>query len=509
MATTRAILQVLDNYQKCKLDFVEAICELSTKEQNVEVLHSSGVLQFLKPLLLDTIPHVQQAAAFALGRMANFSEDLAIGIVDNNIHYQALRSLKELNRYNKKPAACMLGGIAKHNSQLAQEIVDIGSVEQIVLCLEEFEPGVKEVGCSAVGYIAKHGLNFAESVINAKAVPLLVISIQDTDLALRRASVLALAEIAKHGANVAQVVVDATAVPLLATLITHPDAKLKRNACYCLSSISKHSPELANIVVGAGIFPKIYISLKDADPQVRRNAAILIREVCKHTPTLAQIVVGGGGAAAIVENVTDTRGSERLPSIMTMGFIASFSETFADMLVSLNGIPPLVDALNTEPEDHIKSACVWSLGHIARHTSTNALSVAQCGALQKIVVLLLSPRSCEDLKSKCVKTLKGVIQKLRHLPALDALLQGPKLPEDLLKLLVLQLEKILENDEDGRTHFVTSGGFEKLQKSSIEPDNELKQSIEHINTFYPVEIVQYYSPNYPDLLLRKVIRGES
>ena len=53
---------------------MQQIAELSTRPQNIETLQAANVMQLLRPLLLDIIPTVQQTAALALGRLANYSD---------------------------------------------------------------------------------------------------------------------------------------------------------------------------------------------------------------------------------------------------------------------------------------------------------------------------------------------------------------------------------------------------------------------------------------------------
>ncbi|KAI5071188.1 hypothetical protein GOP47_0013439 [Adiantum capillus-veneris] len=508
MATTRSILNVLDTYQRSRLSFAEDVAELASKWQNVEALHTAGFMQFLKPLLLDSVPQVQQTAALALGYLANYNEDLSSAVVAQKIHLQLAQSLKELDRYSKRPAAHVLNAVAKHTPALAQAVVDSGAVDELVLCLEEFDTAVKETGASALGHIARHTSKLAETVVNAGAVPLLVVCVQESELPLRRASVLALANIAKHSPKLAQVVVDTNTLSLVAPLINHPDARLKRQVYCCLSSVAKHSEDLAKKVVAANVFPKSLLSLKDTDSQVRRNASLVVREVCKHTAELASLVVCGSGAAAIVENVTETIGNERLPGIMALGYIAAFDEILAEKIIGVNGIPSLLDALSNEEEDHIKSASAWSLGQIGRHCAHHALAVAKAGVLPKLLSTFLFPGSSEDLRTKCQRALRAIISSLTHLPALDSLLQGPRIPDDITSVLVAQLAKILLNDPDARTLFVTSGGLEKLQKLHVEVGSELKQMVDSINACYPEEIVHYYSPGYSGVLLQKITESK-
>ena len=52
-------------------------------------------MQLLRPLLLDIIPTVQQTAALALGRLANYSDDMAEAVVKSDILPQLIYSLGE------------------------------------------------------------------------------------------------------------------------------------------------------------------------------------------------------------------------------------------------------------------------------------------------------------------------------------------------------------------------------------------------------------------------------
>ena len=88
-------------------------------------LHSTGVMSLLRPLLLDIVPSVQQTAALALGRLANYSDDLAEAVVKGDILPQLVYSLAEQNRFYKKAAAFVLRAVAKHSPPLAQVGVSI------------------------------------------------------------------------------------------------------------------------------------------------------------------------------------------------------------------------------------------------------------------------------------------------------------------------------------------------------------------------------------------------
>ena len=61
------------------------------------IQQETGVLDLLRPLLLDSDPSVQQNAALALGRLANYSPQLAEKIVASEIVPQLVASILKNN----------------------------------------------------------------------------------------------------------------------------------------------------------------------------------------------------------------------------------------------------------------------------------------------------------------------------------------------------------------------------------------------------------------------------
>lgn len=124
---------------------------------------------------------------------------------------------------------------------------------------------------------------------------------------------------------------------------------------------------------------------------------------------------------------------------MALGFIAAFSETLALAVIAEQGLGPLVAALAGETEDHLRAAAAWSLGQVGRHTPDHARAVADTGVLLSLAALGGAPGASEDLATKCRRALKGVVAKLGFLPALDALVHAPALPESVMKLVLEQV----------------------------------------------------------------------
>ncbi|KAM8730797.1 sperm-associated antigen 6 [Acanthopagrus schlegelii] len=500
--TQRQIIQVFEQYQKSRMQFVQTVADLASRPQNIDILQNAGVLSLLRPLMLDVVPSVQQTAALALGRLADHSDDLAEAVVKEDILPQLVHSLASQNRFYKKAAAFVLRAVAKHSPELSQAVVGCGGVDALVLCLEEFDPGVKEAAAWALGYIARHNASLAQSVVDAGAVPLLVFCLREPEMAVKRIAASTLSDISKHTAELAQTVVDNGAIAHLAQMILNPDAKLKRQVFAALSQISKHSVSLAEMVIEAEILPAAVTCLRDPDEYVRKNVSTLMREVVKHTPELSQVIVNCGGMVAVIDYLGNCRGNLRLPGIMMLGYIATHSENLAMAVILSKGVPQLALCLSEEPEHHMKAAAVWSIGQIGHHTPEHAKAVATASLLPKLLELYMDASSSEDLQAKCKKALKSILQKCTYLPGLEPLLYDA--PSNILKHVLCQFSKVLPHDSKARRLFVTSGGLKKVQEIQAEPGSLLQEHINAINSCFPEEIVRYYSPGYSDVLLDRL-----
>jgi len=491
-------------YQKERVTFVQSVADLANQSQNVEALQNAGVMSLLRPLLLDNVPSVQLSAALALGRLASHSGELAEAVVSKDILPQLVHSLSENNRFHKKAASFVLRAVSKHSAPLAQAVSDAGALDALVNCLEESDPGVKEAAAWALGYVAGHTRELATAVAQAGALGLLVLCLQEADVSLKRIAASSLSDIAKHAPELAQSVVDAGAVPFLAPLVGSHDAKLKRQACSALSHIAKHSGDLANIVVEASVFPGVLTSLQDGDALVCKHSATCVREICKHSPDLAQLVVSHGGASSLTEFVGSSKGNACLPGVMAIGFIAAFGEALAESLHTVGAVSNVTSVLSTEEEDHLRAASAWTLGQLGRHTPHHAKTVSDTGSLSLLINAFGADEATDDLRKKCYRSLQHIFSNLTDTHALDTALREELLDESLVLPIVEQLSKVLPNDPQGRKDFVLSGGFAKVQQLHVHDGSELADAIESINSCYPVDDVQYYSPADPDQILQKL-----
>jgi hypothetical protein len=63
---------------------------------------------------------------------------------------------------------------------------------------------------------------------------------------------------------------------------------------------------------------------------------------------------------------------------------------------------------------------------------------------------------------------------------------------------------VLPHDLKARRSFVQSGSLQRIQEVQAEVGSKLRDYIDEVNNLYPPEIVNYYSPNYAETLLKKM-----
>lgn len=87
--------------------------------------------------------------------------------------------------------------------------------------------------------------------------------------------------------------------------------------------------------------------------------------------------------------------------------------------------------------------------------------------------------SSEDLKKKCKKALKSILQMCSFLSALEPLISES--PDDILQYVLHQFAKTLPHDNQAKKNFVLSEGLKKIQEIKAAPGSKLRQYIDTIN----------------------------
>ena len=564
----KAVAHAFEDYQKSRISFVQTIAELSTHQQNVEALFSLNVIPLLKPLLLDVVPSIQQSAALALGRLAGYSENLAESIAENDIIAQLMYSLPKQNRFFKKAACYVLKAVAQHNVELAQTVVNSGALESLVHCLDEFDPSVKEAAAYALGHIAKHNENLAHQVVEARAVDSLLLCLQEPELVLKRVASQTLAYICKHTEQLSQPVAengldiittylnytDTSIKRNVCNLLTNISKHSNELATLVLSKIV--NPQ------------KLLNCLKDNDHIVRLNAAMCICEIVNKCKENADAIASAGGPYVITEFIRKSKGDAKFNGILSLAHISKFNDNTALQVINAGALDILRESLDNDNENIKSAVCFalnhigrHSPLHANEVSKTDILErmlfvhmdpntcddlkskskhslneiIKKCSNLHALEPLLhvASKEVLKTILTQFVTYLKGNQSELsnfaRNGGLQKVLVIRAKMKENLIQFspddLTQQQKKGENGDEEGEgeeqkqqadVNDVDEGDEQLQQKETttqmVIPVLELKTKAaeplihlaDEIVSYYPVDIVNYYSPEYAKSLLDRI-----
>ena len=499
----KEVLTPFEDYQKVRTSFIQTIAELAERPQHIKDLIAAGVLNLLKPLLLDSVPAIQQTAALALGRIANFSMDCAELIVSNEILPQLVYSLSEQNRFYKKSATFVLRCVSSHNEKLANAVVTSGALEPLIGCLEEFDCSVKESAAMCISVIAGHSPLLAKEVVDNGCVNLLVNCLEEPEAILKLAATQALTQITHHTEELAKKVIDGYALPSLVAHLTSTSIQVKRVTCACLTNIAKHSYPLAKEIVDLDPVTKLLECLSETDPLLCRNAASCLREIAKHSREMALKIIIDKGHDCLVSYLSRCKGQSRIPGAAALGYLAG-DDKMAQLVIEAGGADILGTIINTERNTFLRGAAAWSLGQLGSKGSSHAEQLAQAGVLHILMRLYTQTNTIQDLKTKAKRALKIIIKVCENREALESLLAEATI--DVLKVIVVQIRQILDKNKSQLKEFVDSGGLQRVLEigKKAAPGTDLAKAIEDISGLYDTNIVQFLSPDYNTYLVKRI-----
>lgn len=78
-------------------------------------------------------------------------------------------------------------------------------------------------------------------------------------------------------------------------------------------------------------------------------------------------------------------------------------------------------------------------------------------------------------------------------PFLCTVVQGPAIPDSILKYILAPIAKLVVHDVELRTKLVLSGTLSRLNKIQPTADARVKELIDKINDVYPSELLHFYA----------------
>lgn len=152
----KEIIYCFEDFQRSRVEFVRCVADLTLDSRNMKPLFNGGVVELLKPLLVDHVPSVQIASALALGRIASHSTEMAEHTAKGPTLHTLVHIMPDMDSYFKRAACYLLRSVAKSSPKLARAVVDAGAVESFVSMLEVLDSNVREAAIWGLDYIARH-----------------------------------------------------------------------------------------------------------------------------------------------------------------------------------------------------------------------------------------------------------------------------------------------------------------------------------------------------------------
>ncbi|XP_023226123.1 sperm-associated antigen 6-like [Centruroides sculpturatus] len=507
---------VFETYQKARLQFAQSVADLASKPTANEALKTGGAVPLLCSLIFDVVPAVQRTALLALGRLSSNNIKIAEEIVKRNLLPLLIDRLRKENtnlcgdrptdeQLYKSSAAFVLRSIAKHNKTLAEAIIEKDGLEAIKVCIKESDPLIKESAIWTIANIAKHSEDLAWSIVSEDLgfIPMLIISLSEYDLRIVRVAISAIYEISKHSEPLCQLLMLHNVVPAIDRLLDCEDIKLKRLLIPTLTQLSRHSDELAVKIATESRSIEIAIrELSHENPGCRRNCAVYLLECIKHTDELTQRTIQAGSIAKMVEYIQTHQCEDRIPGVMFLGNLATKNDDMANAVIFEQGVLALCTSLDTDTNPEVREISAWTLGYLGSYSPSHAEALCEADAVTLLAVLALKSDTPVEVKTKCTKSLKMVLEQCMDLETLDIILADA--PNDILNMILNQYIKILKVDGKARSRFITSGSFRRVQQLSAKPGSETAKAIRSINYCFPPEVIQYYTSGYFEDLLKEV-----
>ena len=352
-------------------------------------------------------------------------------------------------------------------------------------------------------YLRHENIELAEELAKAGAIERLSYCVQDPDINLKKVSANTLCEIAKHSVQLAERIAKCPGtLKALTAALADRDLELRSNACACLGNLAKHSEEMAQLVVKANVFPGIVnYGLKEDKSVLQREAMQCIKEIVYHSNDLAKVAVDANVIEPIIAYLNKNGSLSRLPGIMCLGFISGYSKDIAKVVVQNKGHIALIRCLKASGQPYIQSAAAWSLGQIAKNSKELTHELEKAKVTDVLLQTYLKAKEKSDLKTKCKKALRHMIEQAQELNTLATLI--PSAPEKVLKHVVIQITKLLKDQPELKKSFADEGYLSMLQSVKTDPKGKLADAIKEVNALYPDEVVQYFTKGLMEEFLKE------
>lgn len=446
---SKTVIQPFEEYQKCRIMFVQTVAELANRPKHIESLKNVKVMDLLAPLLNDPVTSIKQSAALAIGRLAKHSKELAYIVVeeDGKIIKQLLESYENHNAFYKKATCFVISSVSRHSLDLAKKITEYNCVSFLINCLYEYDSSVKEAAVWALGYIAQHSEELAIIITNDnKAVEYLILCLLEPETNIKRITIQTISHIAKHSEKLTDIICSKQNLDYIISYLENKDILLKHKVCTCLANMTRRSNNVAKVLGQNNIILVLKECLDTNELQLQKSTITLLNEIASKGSDYAIIINDRIKSNVVCNFLKVNSGQARLFALPYIATIIKIKEEIArDYIKQENNLLDTiaeciiedsirVNRIKTDKEEEIeseiKSLACEVINNLTLHDKadgdlverSNADEICKFDIHNDLLILLAIKCSDDEFLKKSIKTaLLSIINKIRDIYYLETL----------------------------------------------------------------------------------------
>ena len=495
---SKAVIQTFEEYQKCRIMFIQTVAELANRPKHIDSLKSVNVMSLLVPLLSDPVTSIKQSAALAIGRLAKHSKELAKVVVDDNgkIIQQLLESYESHNNFYKKATCFVISSVARHSKELAKKVADNQAIKFLVNCLYEYDPTVKEAAVWALGYIAQHSEELAKLIISEnKAIDYLICCLQEPETNIKRNTVHTISQIAKHNNELTELITMKNNLDYIIFYLKDKDIILKHKICTCLANMARNSNNVAKIISEQQL-GTILDCIRSQELTIQKSAITLLNEVANKNQDFAISIHDKIGCMTICDFLKANPGQSRLFALPLVATLIGVKEEIAREYIKQGADLLLIikecleeEAFKVnrnktekekESENEIKSLACRVIENLSKHDVVGgglfdiniSDKISELMIHETLLCLFSYAQSDNLLKKSCKIALEAIISKVKVIKNLDCLVSiFPNLHQLYTKAPIIKEKPSRKDSNEGIG--VDLKGFEDILIKIIKKQQEL------------------------------------
>ena len=501
------LVQVFMKYQKARVEFVQALSNVSLKPDLIPMIVSAGGLILLRPLVTDIVPSIAQTACITLGRLSSESIEAAEQVLSLDIIPTVSYSMLEQDRLFKKCAAYLQRSVAKHSEEMALRVFEGGCLPAIKSCLENTDPGVKEAGCWVSTFLVQNSKSITERLLDQIQLPKFIECCNDSDPSLKRTAIGCISQMVVKLPKLAKEISQKQVI-MLKGLISHTfsnDTLLQRECVNLFNKLTKDNITGIKTLLSIKDLSSFASLLSHKDDILILLTTELFSNILESQPESINQVESFQIEKQIKRFLQNYPISKLYYSFQMLEYLNSRNST-RNSIYNLK-IPEILFSLLSKKDSIEDKIPLIKLIGVLYETHTPG-SEQQFNATHiKLLISFLTMKSIHnDRKSKeiikiCLKNLIKVIN-LEEAYKLVVEVIDP----DVRIILVRRILELSKENISDRMLFAKLKGLELAwkMKSTSSKDNDLNDLVEQLIATYPEELSRIYNPNYQATLLKRL-----